>query len=265
MSTKTQVLPAPPQWRRLALASDIHLSAQAPETAALWHHALANCDADALILLGDYFDVWVGDDLLNAPITNDEDGQAIAFWQDCAKRLRAAAQQRPVFWMAGNRDFLVGQAFAQHCGLQLLDDPCLLTWHEQRYLLSHGDAWCTDDADYMAFRTQVRSPEWQRDFLRQPLTQRLAAARQMRAASQAHHQHLDMVSDIHGPTALRSALAHGAKTVIHGHTHQGISAALSSEVSRHVTLDWEGADRPPRAQWLVLEPQGITRVDCARL
>ena len=253
---------------RVAIASDLHLSPDAPETAALWHHSLAHSQADAIVLLGDYFDVWVGDDVLEAqpPALAPRDASAqqqLTFWQDCAAHLRAASRQRPIYWMRGNRDFLIGNAFAQATGVTLLADPCVLEWPNARWLLSHGDAWCHDDHDYMIFRRQVRSLGWQTDFLSRPLANRLELARNMRQASQARQRYLSTFIDVNGEAVIRACQEANAQGVIHGHTHQGQDHDCPGHAGlvRHVTLDWDACARPARAQWLELSAQGIKRIN----
>ena len=108
--------------------------------------------AGAVFSLGDLFEVWVGDDAALEP----------GFANDCAAVLKAAAALRPVFFMHGNRDFLVGDGLMQSCGVTLLDDPTVLGFAGQRWLLTHGDALCLDDEPYVRFREQVRAPAWQR-------------------------------------------------------------------------------------------------------
>lgn len=256
-------LSVPAHWRRIAIASDVHLSADAPQTAQAWHRALADCDADALILLGDYFDVWVGDDALDvAPSSAEspEDAAALRFWQDAVAQLAQASVRLPVYWLVGNRDFLTAQRFAQAAGVQRCSDPLLLDWGGRRSLLSHGDAWCTDDADYMAFRAQVRGRAWQADFLRQALPRRLQQARHMRANSQAHQQAMAAPSDVNDAAVEADRTRAGAWQVIHGHTHQGQSHVLPQGHARHVTLDWCASTSSRRAEWLCLHADGVRRV-----
>ena len=253
-------LQASDAWRHVHLVSDLHLSANDPPTAAAWHRYLQNDDADALIVLGDYFDLWVGDDLLDATTVNAADQTAISFWQMCAEQLRMAAQRKPIFWMVGNRDFLIGPVFAQHTGVQLLNDPCVLHWGSDRWLLSHGDQWCTDDSDYLSFRQTVRSTAWQSSFLSQPLAQRLEQGRAMRAQSQAHQEQLAHYSDVDTDTVRQAAEQTHATGVIHGHTHQGRTFALTPTTTRHVLSDWDAVATPPRMDLLRLTPEGATRV-----
>ncbi len=237
-------------WKRVRVASDLHLHKDDPQTAAHWHQMLRGDDADAWFLLGDYFEVWVGDDLLDAPAATNEDGESIAFWQHCADQLHQLSDRKPVYWLRGNRDFLVGEAFAQRTGVTLLTDPTILQWGRSRRLLSHGDQWCTSDAEYMAFRAQVRSDEWRQAFLAQPLTIRLAQARAMRAQSQAHQKARMGWADVTESAVLEDAARLQATEVIHGHTHEGRSHALG-QLQRNVLSDWSLAAARPR--WSVIE------------
>ena len=148
-----------------------------------WEHYLAHTRADAVFILGDLFEVWVGDDGLQG---QDDDAR---FEQRCVEILRAAAARRAVHFMHGNRDFLFGQAAAAGAaGLTLLDDPTVLTFGGQRWLLTHGDALCLDDRDYLQFRAQVRTTAWQQNFLAQPLAERRAFARGLRQQSERRKQ-----------------------------------------------------------------------------
>src|SRR5690606_15281142 len=145
-------LVAPPHWRTVDLISDLHLHAGEPATRDAWLAYLARSPApDALFILGDLFEVWVGDDVLDHADTPER-----AFVRDCVTALHRFAQDRPVFFMAGNRDFLLGARALAASGMQGLDDPTVLAFGGQRWLLSHGDAMCLADTDYLAFRTLVR-------------------------------------------------------------------------------------------------------------
>src|SRR6478735_1572064 len=150
---------APPEWRTVDLISDLHLQASEPATVEAWQGYLDTTPADAVFILGDLFEVWVGDDAAALP----------GFEARCAEVLRAASARRPVFFMHGNRDFLVGADFAARCGMTLVADPTVLLLHGERWLLSHGDALCLEDTEYLKFRAMVRTPEWQSAFLARPL------------------------------------------------------------------------------------------------
>jgi len=159
------LIEAPAHWRAIDFISDLHLQAGEPATASLWRDWLRRSDADALFILGDLFEVWIGDDLLAADPQVDPE---FPFLSDCCAALREFATRRALYVMRGNRDFLLGADFAAASGATLLYDPTLLRWDGHSLLLSHGDAWCLDDRDYLAFRAQVRSPAWQAAFLAKP-------------------------------------------------------------------------------------------------
>ncbi len=243
---------APPGWRTVDLLSDLHLHPGEPETLQAWQGYLQTTPADAVFFLGDLFEVWVGDDAAQSP----------GFEADCAARLRAAAERRPIFFMAGNRDFLVGQGFAAQAGLQLLPDPLVLVLHGRRWLLSHGDLLCLEDRDYLAFRAQVRSPAWQADFLARPLEERRALARHMRAQSESRKGDPRTVwADVDGEAAVAWLRSARAPTLVHGHTHRPGRHALDAGHERLVLSDWDAAASPPRAQVLCLSAAGAQRVD----
>ncbi|NYS35485.1 UDP-2,3-diacylglucosamine diphosphatase, partial [Streptococcus danieliae] len=142
----------PAGWRTLEFISDLHLQASEPATVQAFRNYLAATRADAVFLLGDLFEVWVGDDALLEPGS---------FEAECATAMRAAATRTPLFFMQGNRDFLTGAQFDALCGTTTLTDPTVLDCGDQRILLSHGDALCLDDVDYQRFRAMARSAAWQ--------------------------------------------------------------------------------------------------------
>ncbi len=249
-------LVAPPAWRTVDLISDLHLQAGEPATFEAWQGYLQTTPADALFILGDLFEVWVGDD------SAMEAGEPASFEAQCAELLRRTAQRLPVFFMHGNRDFLVGPAFAAQCNITLLDDPTVLVLHGQRWLLSHGDILCLEDTEYLKFRAQVRTPEWQAAFLARPLEERRAIARSMRVQSEDRKRNPLMVwADVDAQAArdwLRQANAHA---LVHGHTHRPADHDLGDGLRRMVLSDWDAAAHPPRAQLLCLSPAGAQRVD----
>ena len=244
-------LVAPSHWRTVDFLSDLHLQASEPDTLAAWHHYLQTTPADALFILGDLFEVWVGDDALDDPGSFES--------QACALLL-AASRQRALFFLHGNRDFLIGPGFARHTGATLLHDPTVLVWQGQRLLLSHGDALCLDDVDYQRFRVQARSVQWQEHFLAQPLAQRRAQARGIRQQSEARKQSGAIYADVDGPAAIAWLQAAHATTLVHGHTHRPAEHPLAPDVRRVVLSDWDAAAHPPRADVLRLTPQGLERV-----
>ncbi len=241
-----QELPAPPHWRTLDFISDLHLQASEPATVAAWQQYLQATPADALFILGDLFEVWVGDDAL------DEAG---SFEAQCAALLRATSARLPVFFMHGNRDFLVGDSFLQRSGATGLSDPTVLAFAGQRWLLSHGDALCLDDVDYQRFRTMVRGAAWQNQFLAQPLQLRRSQARAMRAQSAALQRPAHTYADVDGPAARAWLQATASSVLLHGHTHRPADHALAPGLSRSVLSDWELDATPPRAEVLRLHLQ----------
>ncbi len=247
-----QELVAPPDWHTVDIISDLHLQADRPATVQAWRGYLQTTPADALFILGDLFEVWVGDDCAALP----------GFEAQCAQMLHATAARRPVFFMHGNRDFLVGPAFAAQAGFTLLSDPTVLAFQNERWLLSHGDALCLEDTEYLRFREQVRSPAWQQAVLAQPLEQRRALARSVRSQSEARQRDPDMVwADVDHPAA-RDWLRHAnARTLIHGHTHRPGAHELGEGLQRIVLSDWDLDAHPPRAQLLCLSATGAKRVD----
>jgi UDP-2,3-diacylglucosamine hydrolase len=252
--TAFPVLEAGAQWRCVDLLSDLHLHPHDPDTFAVWRRHLQSTAADAVFLLGDVFEAWVGDDAIDTP----------GFAADCAQVLREASAQRPLFFLHGNRDFLVGEALAHACGFALMADPTVLTLGTQRWLLTHGDALCLSDTDYLAFRAQVRTPEWQSAFLRRPLAEREALARQMREASEVHHRTAGYVSDVDPEMACEWLDSAGAPVMIHGHTHRPGQHDLGQGRLRIVLSDWDARATPPRLQVLRLTASGeVQRLDLA--
>ena len=245
-------LVAPPAWRTVDLISDLHLQASELATIEAWQGYLQTTPADALVILGDLFEVWVGDDAADQP----------GFEAQCVELLQRTAQRMPVFFMHGNRDFLVGQAFAAQCGVTLLDDPTVLVLHGERWLLSHGDALCLEDTEYLQFRAQVRTPEWQAAFLARPLEERRALARAIRTQSEDRKRDPSTLwADVDANAAREWLQRAGASALIHGHTHRPAVHDLGHGLRRIVLSDWDVAAQPPRAQLLCLSAAGAQRVD----
>jgi UDP-2,3-diacylglucosamine hydrolase len=246
-------LQAPLHWQLVEFISDLHLQASEAATFEAWRAYMQTSQADAIFILGDLFEVWVGDDVIQtaaAPL------DPTIFVVRCAQILQAASQRLAIFFMHGNRDFLLGPDFAQASGMQLLDDPTVLLFGGQRWLLSHGDALCLSDTEYMKFRTQVRSPAWQADFLAKSLLERQAIARALRMQSEAR-KHSTQASDtafadVDESMACEWLVATQATTLIHGHTHRPADHALPSNQRRIVLSDWDEAATPPRGEVLQL-------------
>lgn len=244
-------------WRAIDFISDLHLQAGEPATAQAFRRYLQGCQADALLILGDLFEVWIGDDLLDASPAERATEPEYDFLAGICADLRAFSARRALYVMHGNRDFLLGARFAAASGATLLDDPTLLRWGGQRVLLSHGDAWCLGDRDYLEFRAQVRSPGWQAAFLQRPLAERAALARNLRAQSEARKQDPSQDwADVDAATARDWLQASGAATLVHGHTHQPASHELGDGLQRLVLSDWDVNASPARAEALRLAAPG---------
>lgn len=197
--------------------SDLHLDPARPEITDLFLRFLETeaRGAQALYILGDLFEAWVGDD------DPSPAGAAVA------DALHALADHGvAIGFMHGNRDFLLGEDYARRARMALLHDPAVVEVEGRQVLLSHGDLFCTDDTDYQRFRTQTRDPAWQQAFLAQPLPARLAFAQQARAASQTRAGELradgrmETITDVAPATVAAAFDAHGVDTIIHGHTHR---------------------------------------------
>jgi UDP-2,3-diacylglucosamine hydrolase len=217
-----------------------------PATFAAWSRYMAATTADALFLLGDLFEVWPGDDAAHEP----------GFEHECVEVLRATSERLPIFFMAGNRDFLVGPGLAQTARLTLLADPTVFSFGHQRWLLSHGDALCIADTEYLAFRAQVRDPAWQQAFLTQPLAQRRAIARAIRSESEERRQGGREYADVDTSLALAWLEAADASVLVHGHTHKPADHAVDATHWRIVLTDWDSDAVPPRMQALRLHADG---------
>lgn len=214
--------------------SDLHLAQDRPQVAEAFTRFLQDtaADAEALYILGDFFDTWIGD---------DDDSSFVAG----IKQLLAeyADSGVPVRFMHGNRDFLIGSRFADETHLQLLSDPTTINLYGKPVLLMHGDSLCTRDLEYMQFRQQVRSPHWQAEVLALPLEQRRQMAVQLRAKSKSmSSMKADDITDV-TPEEVQLALRqHNVTTLIHGHTHRPNRHALTVDGApgeRIVLGDWE--------------------------
>lgn len=241
------------EWRSMEFISDLHLGGATPSTLRALERYLAQSRADAIYILGDLFEAWIGDDARRPG----------RFEQAVADMLAEAASQRQVGFMVGNRDFLLGVDMLQYCGVAALPDPTVLDAWGQRVLLTHGDALCIDDLPYQRFRALVRSPAWRADFLRQPLERREALAREMRDASQASQRGraTDAWIDVDAATAVAWMHAAGSRDLVHGHTHRPGSEVLAPGYTRHVLSDWDLDHGIPRAQALRLTRDGFVRID----
>lgn len=213
--------------------SDFHLSADDPQTAEQVLSALARHAplSEHLFLLGDLFEVWVGDDGVDA--------LADRF----AAHLRQLADRGVRIWlMQGNRDFLLGSAFAAQCQATLIEDPTAVTLQGRPVVLAHGDALCTDDTAYQQWRSTCRNPAWQAAFLARSLTERQQLGRQARQASEAgKRERTEAIMDVNAGAVARVLNDSGCSWLIHGHTHRPADHRVSSDgqaIRRTVLTDW---------------------------
>jgi UDP-2,3-diacylglucosamine hydrolase len=248
-------LEAQPDWRSIEFISDLHLVESQPATSSRFAAYMSSTDADAVFILGDLFEVWIGDDALAVD----------AFARRVCDVLTDAASRCAVGFMAGNRDFLIGQEFMRHCGLVALPDPTALDAWGRRVLLTHGDVLCVGDVAYQAFRAQVRSAAWRQQFLAQPLAERTRIARSMRDASEAAKRARAPTdwSDVDTAAAVSWLHAAGCGDMVHGHTHRPGSETLAPGFARHVLSDWDLDAEPVRAQVLRLTRDGFVRRNLA--
>jgi len=247
------VIQAQPHWRAIDFISDLHLQVSQTPTFDAWRTYMATTPADALFILGDLFEVWVGDDMLT------DASSPHPFESQCQAVLTQAAQRIPIFLITGNRDFLLGSVFAATCAVSLLSDPAVLNFDGQRWLLSHGDALCLGDSDYQAFRTLVRGPAWQADFLAKPLAERQTIARGLRSQSEARKAGAASYADVDPVYARHWLQATRCTTLIHGHTHRPANHTLHAPpgtdqkpLRRWVLSDWDASATPPRLEVLRL-------------
>lgn len=214
--------------------SDLHLCASRPQISRLFFHFIETSarTAQALYILGDLFESWVGDDDLDSPLN-----RAVC---DALRTLSDSGVA--VYLMHGNRDFLIAQGFATACGARLLADPTLVDLYGAPTLLMHGDTLCSDDKPYLAFRAQVRDPAWQAGFLAQPLATRRVMAQQIRTQSeQAKHGKAAEIMDVNPDAVVQALRIHGYPRLIHGHTHRPAQHVIEADghaCERWVLQDW---------------------------
>jgi len=213
--------------------ADLHLDPARPDVAQAFFRFMENQapQAEALYILGDFFEAWIGDDLQHP------------FVDDVKQSLRALTDKGiPVYLMHGNRDFLIGDQFCNETGCQLIEDPTLLELYGRKVLLMHGDTLCTNDVDYLAFRGMVRNPDWQKDFLSKSLQERLAIAESIRAASKEKTSELQYeIMDVTQSEVEKVMTEQNVQLLIHGHTHRPAVHKLevNGKAAERVVLgDW---------------------------
>lgn len=240
---------APADWSAIDLLSDLHLAPALPRTVERLRRHLVETPASAVMLLGDIVEVWLGDD-----------ARFDGFEAEITSLLRDAATRLPLFYMIGNRDFLVGEQMLADCGMHPLADPTVVSAFGQQVLLTHGDALCLADVEYQRFRTMVRDPAWQQRTLAQPLAMRQALARQLRDASQQKQATQETYADLDAEACIAWLQAAGCMQMINGHTHRPMTHDLGNGFQRHVLSDWDFDGEQPRGDVLRLSSAGLQRI-----
>ena len=213
--------------------SDLHLDPGRPAITDLFLDflALQAGQADAVYILGDLFETWIGDDDTSAL------GHAV-----CEGLAGCAEAGTPVFVMRGNRDFLLGERFARQAGCTLLDDQTVIDLHGTPTLLMHGDLLCTDDTGYLKFRDMVRDAAWQAALLARPLEERREIAMEMRRTSREQTSgKAEAIMDVNAQAVNDAMARHGVRRLIHGHTHRpGVhDLVIGGEPAQRIVLgDW---------------------------
>jgi UDP-2,3-diacylglucosamine hydrolase len=213
--------------------SDLHLEADRPEIADQFLRFLETeaIHAEALYILGDLFESWVGDDDPNEHYQ----------WVKQALR-KLTRKDVPVYFMHGNRDFMIGEDFAAETGVTILPDPAVREIHGDTVLLSHGDAYCTDDIEYQAVRKMTRDPQWQAMMLQKSLEERLAFAAQARQASMARGGTVsEEIMDVNADAINAAMHKAGVTIMLHGHTHR--------PAVHEISVDGEAAQRIVLGDW----------------
>jgi len=238
---------------RTLFISDLHLEDSRPQTTSIMEAFLHGpaTSADAVYILGDLFEFWIGDDVLTETAT------AVA---NALSRLRIA--NTPCFFQHGNRDFLLGSEYAKRAGLQLLPETFVLDLYGTPTLLLHGDTLCTDDGEYQRFRRQVRTAQFRQEFLQMPPKHRMEMARQARDASKRHTGSMaaTYIMDVNEMAVIDVCRGHRVTRMIHGHTHRpafhrhDLGAGVVCE--RLVLSDWDTA-----GSYLCVSPDGYEMLE----
>ncbi len=254
-TSSSQISLAGPVW----LASDMHLGPDVPATleAFLAFLDAATADAAALLLAGDIFDAWIGDDQID---------DAPPWLAEVLAGLSSAAASIPVYLGPGNRDFLMGEKLAKATQTHRLPEPVTLRTDAGMFLLCHGDALCTDDIQYQQFRTMVRNPQWQAQFLSRPIAERQAIALELRSRSIAEKSRKAAdIMDVNQSAVEATLRDHGLTRLIHGHTHRPhrhVFEMSGQRCERLVLPDWDLDDTvSPRGGWLSIDQDGPALID----
>lgn len=213
--------------------SDLHLSGERENITELFIDFLDQraSAADALYILGDLFEVWPGDDMIQPD------------YQQCLSKMKELSDNGlPLFVMQGNRDFLMAEKFAEVSGATLIEDPAIIDLYGTPTLLMHGDTLCTDDVDYQKFRLMVRDPKWKAEFFAKPGEERLAMTTKYRKISKTETARKTMdIMDVNQDTVVQEMLKHNVNQLIHGHTHRPAIHDFiinNSNMKRIVLGDW---------------------------
>ena len=213
--------------------SDLHLDDARPRIVQAFENLLATqaTEVQALYILGDLFESYIGD---------DDDAPMNARVARATRKVREAGV--PLYFMHGNRDFLLGADYAERAGMTVLEDPFVIELSGERTLLMHGDTLCTDDAAYLQFRNLVRNPDWQHAFLAKPLAERRAFAAQARGESRKHTASAKPeIMDVNQSAVEAAMRTHSVDRLIHGHTHR--------PATHHFDLDGTHAERIVLGDW----------------
>lgn len=221
--------------------ADLHLQSTDLPTYQAFERYLQTTPASTLFILGDLFEVWVGDDVLEL--------EPDCFEALACKQLRLAAASKKIYFMHGNRDFLIGQGFADWTGIELLQDPTVVTLGAQKVLLSHGDALCLADEEYQKFRLVSRNSAWQQQLLQQPIAVRRQIAQGARKESESRKSAgADVYADLDTAATIDWLKQTNTRTLLHGHTHKPAEHDLGGGFKRIVMSDWDLLAHPARAE-----------------
>ena len=212
--------------------SDLHLDKDRPKVIRYFIDFLDNLESDieSLYILGDFVEYWVGD---------DDPGEGL---EEVFSSIKKKSNSVSIYFMHGNRDFMISEKFCNHHGMKFLKDPTKIKLHGKKILLMHGDTLCIDDIEYQKFRTMVRSPLWQNEMLKKSLEERINLAKMLRAKSLSETGTKDeVIMDVNNDEVISQLKKHNVDMIIHGHTHRpNIHKIISEnkECKRIVLGDW---------------------------
>lgn len=226
--------------------SDCHLDASRPELSQHFIEFIKTRAAKARVLyiLGDLFEVWLGDD------------DPAAWLSPVFEAVHTLSKTTKIYFMVGNRDFLVGERLAHKINIELIQEPSIITLNDRRTALLHGDSLCSDDVDYQKFKALVRSKAWQCVFLAKPLLERQQIAHQLRKDSQQATKNKPLkISDVNQQSVTDYFKHYNVSQIIHGHTHRP-AIHQHKHLMRYVLGDWQ-----PQASYLQWDGKALTLHD----